>query len=415
MPIAILLKAIITMGLCLLLFYPLIEKFNQTHNRIYQTCQFVFERIIPVGADLSQWLRDCRMKSRYVMRETAEPKPQLERGNQILSELKVSHLELFGPQESAAILTDTDLENGIESKFMDGELIITRIFPGSEAQKKGLQSGDRVVLGKNESMGTYTLNRWRGELALERRKKIYTVKLEPKTFTLQRPIRVSEVEGVKIISVESFKSHYFDPQKLESVFAKINPGDKVIVDLRGNNGGNFVAGLRVLTPFLCQPTVVGHLKKNRDLGRVGYFDDDLDDEYQIQTLARYDSIALKTFKTKHCLPRPQMVLVDAQSKSTAEWVALAFRELFKTPIYGAGTAGELLVAIFYPLTDIWGPGVTISIPVAYYHSLAGKTIEGRGLVVDGNIYSHRSDYERGYDSEQWQAARLVNHAETDLL
>lgn len=407
MPTQILLKVIISIGLILLVFFPLVEKYRSLDNHIYKTCQFVSKRIVPVGRDLNEWLRGCRIHSRKAIAKTADTKELLAIGNQILSELKVSHLELFSHEESEAIWTDTDFENGIESGFIDGELIVTRILPDSEAFKKGLQRGDRVALEKDESLSPYELNRWKGKLKIERRKKISIVELEPKKLVSNRDISVTDVQGIKLISVESFKSQYFSQEKLDDMLSKIKPTDKIIIDFRGNNGGNFVAGLRFLSHFVCEPTVVGYMKKNKDLGRTGYFDNNMDDEYQIEVLNKFDSVALRTYRQKICLPKPTAILVDAHSKSTAEWVALAFRDKLQTPIQGATSSGELLVGIWYDVSDIWGQVVKLSIPEAYYESMYGYQIEGRGVTADVTLYPRRSDFELGYDSEVLQVVQGI--------
>lgn len=402
MPTQILLKVIVTIGFILLVFFPVVDRYHQLDNHIFKTCNFVSKRIVPIGKDLNEWLQNCRIQSRKAMAKTSDIKKLMTIGNEILSELKVSHLELFSQEESDAIWTDTDFENGIESGFIDGELIVTRILPNSEALKKGLQRGDRLVLEKNESLSPFEFNQWKGRLKIERRKKILEVNLEPKKLVTSRDITVMDLDGVKIITVESFKSQYFSQEKLAAVVSKIKSTDKLIIDFRGNNGGNFVAGLRLLSHFICEPTIVGYMKKNKDLGRIGYFKNDLGDEYQIQTLNEFDSVALKTYPHTQCLPKPMVLLMDAYSKSTAEWVALAFRDKLQTPIYGATSAGELLVGIWYDISSIWGQVVKLSIPEAYYESVNGYQIEGRGVLADVTLYPRRAEFELGYDSEVFQ-------------
>lgn len=396
------------MGIIVLIFFPILENYNAIDNRIYQTCQFVQKRVVPTGADINEWLRQCRNKSRALYLQSPDLKKQLELGNDILSELKISHLELFNKEESEAIWTDTDLENGIESRFIDAELVVTRVHPNSEASKKGMQRGDRIALEKNESLSPYELNKWKGKLTIQRKDSIFRVELEPKVLSLRREISVMEVQGTKVVSVESFKSGYFSAKKMEQIKTKIKAKDKVIIDLRGNNGGNFVSGLRLLSAFFCKPTIVGYMKKNRDLGRVGFFENNLEDEYQIQTLSQFDSVVLKTFANKNCLPKPQAILIDAFSKSTAEWVALAFRDILNTPIYGATSAGELLVGIWYDVSNIWNTEIKLSIPEAFYESISGYQIEGKGVPVDTTLYPRRADFEQGFDSELLQIIKVLN-------
>lgn len=407
MPIRLLLNAIIVVSLILLVFYPLIDKYHHFNNHIYQTCQFVYARVIPTSTNLTEWLQSCRKKSRTTYSQLANLERQLTEGNAILSELKISHLELFNEKESEAIWTDTDLENGLEARFIDGELVITRVHPNSEGARKVIQRGDRVLLSKTESLSPYELNRWKGKLKFLRGKTEFEVDLIPKVQVIKRDMSVMGFQGVKVLSVESFKSQYFSDQKINKIKSQIHSTDKIIIDLRGNNGGNFVAGLRLLSSFICEPTVVGYMKKDRELGRIGYFENNLEDDYQIEVLNKFDSVGLKTFKNSNCFPKPIALLIDAYSKSTSEWVALAFRETLDTPIMGATSAGELLVGIWYDVSHIWGSVVKLSIPEAYYESINHYQIEGQGVSVDKTLYPRRIDYEQGYDSEIVQVVKSL--------
>ncbi len=407
MPVSHFLKAVAVIVLILGIFFPVVRNYNRSDNPIFQTCQFVYIRIVPVNKNLKDWLQECSRQARKLYFENVPLDRQLKIGNAILDELKISHLELFSQKESEAIWTDTDLENGVEARFLDGELVITRVYPKSQGQKKGLQRGDRIALEKNETLSTYELNRWKGPLKIIRKSKMFQVELKPEELSIQRDMNVTNTQGFKVLSIESFKSQYFSDAKLKKIKSELKKTDRVIVDLRGNNGGNFVAGLRLLSIFMRQSTIVGYMKKNHNQGRIGFFEDNLEDEYQIDTLGKFDSVALKTFDNKNCFPKPEAILIDAYSKSTSEWVALAFREIQSVPIYGSTSAGELLVGIWYDISHIWGHVVKLSIPEAYYESKKGFQIEAQGVNADTTLYPARTDYERGLDSEIIQTIKAL--------
>lgn len=410
MPAKILLTSIVILGLIVLFFFPIVEKYNYLDNRVYKTCRFVHDHIYPIEKNMNEWLQMCRVRSRQLLSRTQNQKLLFEQSNDILSELNVSHLELFSPEASEHMWNDTNLENGIESQFVEGELIITRVFPGSEALKKDLRRGDRVILAADESMSPSELNQWKGPLKFGRNSRVLSVDLDPKMLTINRELVVSDVDGVKVLSVESFRSKFFETDMLDAVFSKIKSTDILVLDFRKNNGGNFVAGLRLLSAFICEPTVVGYMKKKPNLGTTSFFKNDLDSEYQIHTLEQFDSIALKTFPVSRCLPKPRAVLVDALSKSTTEWVTLAFRDFLEVPILGATTAGELVVGIWYDVAHIWGSKVELSVPSANYESVKGYRIEGHGVPVDQVIYPRRADFERGLDSEVWQIVQKIKNS-----
>jgi len=88
-------------------------------------------------------------------------------------------------------------------------------------------------------------------------------------------------------------------------------------------------------------------------------------------------------------------------------VALAFRDKLQTPIQGATSSGELLVGIWYDVSNIWGQVVKLSIPEAYYESIYGYQVEGRGVTADVTLYPRRVDFESGYDSEVLQVVQSI--------
>ena len=80
------------------------------------------------------------------MRKHMSPKRALiEILNQRLSVIRISHLGAYAPSETLALWTGESVDTGARGRIVDGEIVVTRVLPGSAADKAGLMAGDLVV------------------------------------------------------------------------------------------------------------------------------------------------------------------------------------------------------------------------------------------------------------------------------
>lgn len=368
-------------------------------NKIFQTCQFVSERIYIDSKALDPWLWDCRNQSSRWERGRKHP---LALTNQILSELKVSHLKVYDEVASSQLWDDWSKENGIVSKFVNAELVVTEVIPKSPAARKGIRRGDRALTFNGEEAFPDHLRYGKGEFEFKRLQEVFKVHLEPEKVEYDVRIQFKAL-GLKqfLIKVPSFKATYFTEFDFKTMVQQANKYENLIVDLRGNSGGNFVAGLKFLSLFTCGIVQVGKIVRPKfNNFPENFFLDDLDDEQQIEILNSSSVINLKTFADYPCLTKGKKIkiIIDSDTASTAELVANALRELFAFKIYGAASSGELLVGVWHHLGDIWNQNIKITIPEALFYSLGNKEIEGVGVSVDKVIYDRVEDYQAGEDS-----------------
>jgi len=197
-------------------------------------------------------------------------------------------------------------------------------------------------------------------------------------------------------------------EQIEVLYRKLSTSQKIILDLRNNSGGNFVAGLRLASVFLCGEQAVGYLYKPRNEKRkISTLTDTLEDAMQIQILKKNDLVTLQTFADYPCLSQPMVVLVNEDTASTAEMVAQILKDYRGTKIVGLPTAGALLQGVWYDLPEL-GPGVSISIPEALYQTQRGHVIEGHGVSkVDKFVNERLSDFRKGQDSWVLQAIEVL--------
>lgn len=371
-------------------------------NKIVQTCMFVYDRIYLTTKELEEWMLGCKNKATPLMVSHKNNQEQLQIANEILQALTVSHLKLYTHTESSQLWEDWSKENGIVSKYVSAQLVVTEVLPGSEADLKGVRVGDVAMLFNEEEVFPEHLVSGKGSFKFRRGERVVQVTLEPKTIQYDYNMKLTPLgQGKGWLKVPSFKKQYFDEASIKKMAAQLNNFKEIIVDLRSNAGGNFVAGLRFLSLFNCQVAKVGTISrpKFKHLPELT-LNDDLNDEAQIEALNSSSSLELSTFSKYPCVNNSinVKVIINSETASTAEMVAAALNELNGVKIYGAGSAGQLLVGIWYDLDSIWGEGIKITIPEAIYNSVKNRQIENVGVSVDQVIYDKLSDYQQGKDS-----------------
>jgi carboxyl-terminal processing protease len=392
----------ITLAVIFLYAFFLELKLNEK-NKIHETCRFVYDRIYIDSKSLTSWLQDCKNRSSentFSQNKKLQLSKELELTNDILDSLKVSHLKIYDQEKSSQIWNDWGRENGIIAKYVSAQLVVTEVIARSEAQVKGVRVGDIALEYEGEEAFPKHLTDGKGKFKFKRKGQIYQVNLEPKVLEYDANIKVLPVSsGISILKIPSFKGQYFAKEELFALAKKLEKSKKIILDLRGNSGGNFVAGLRALSLFICSKKMIGKIIRPKfSKYPVNSLNDDLDDEKQIDMLNQSSVLKLETFDNYPCLRAQVKVIVDSDTASTAELVALALREEKQVKIFGAGTSGQLLVGIWYNLEEIWHEPIKITIPEAIYLSSREHEIEGKGVSVDKVIYDKLEHYINGEDS-----------------
>ena len=372
-------------------------------NRFIEACQFVAERIYLEDQIVNPWRDTCfhsaaqnanrpLPEQRYYFRKTLEM-------------LDVSHLDLFEPQEVKGIWTENKKTTGLISEFMDGQLIVTETLPNSEAKKNLINSGDQLLSINQEAPSPQQAQEISGDYVFDRKGNPYSVRLDTKELVVDESLKVKKLsEKTAQLKVPSFRADYFSMEKLKKISQELAPYKKIILDLRKNQGGNFVSGLRLLSVFLCGQQAVGYLLRPK-FANLPKSDipDDIDDESQLEHMNKSYFINLQTFNNYPCLTQSLVVLVDQETSSTAELVAQALKDYRAARIMGLATSGRLLVGVWYPMESL-GRGVKISIPEAVYQTKRGRQIEKHGVNLDEVLDYRRADFENGEDS--WLKASL---------
>lgn len=375
-------------------------------NAYAQLCNFVADHIYLNQDKIRPWHRTCLQRSKSLKPETPLA-AMIDDLNKQFSLLRTSHLSIYDAPSARKVWAGQSQETGLEAQYVEGELVVLKVHRNSPAEKSGLRMGD-IIYRINNELGTPTLaESSSGVFMIRRQSRITEHRIEAQELKLdEEPELVRLSSKTAVLKVPSFRAEFFEKEKWLTQVRALKKYEKIILDFRGNLGGNFVAGLRFLSPFMCSPQDIGYLWKPRSRQKSEMnLIDDLNDEHQIQILDQSFLVKLWTFEGYDCLTASVAVLVDSRTASTAEMVAQALKDYLGAKILGSASAGQLLVGVWYPVPGL-GEGVRISIPEAVYQTRRGHKIEGPGVQVDRVLYYHLQELENGEDSWIKQTIQL---------
>ncbi|MGZ3770871.1 MAG: S41 family peptidase [Bdellovibrio sp.] len=381
----------------LLVFYHFIVQ-KSFINPYPIVCDLVSKKIYLDEPNLKKWKNICNSRSRLVNPYSRRPLIIQDISN-VLGLLNVSHLEIYDSSEVKKIWQGENLETGIESEFVDSELVIFKIHPNSPSEKVGLKKGDIIKSINGEQPNPWEAQSISGTYIIERNSGENSFQLKTENINRTENVEFQKIgnnEG--IIRIPSFRASFFEEKQMQELEKDLKDINRLVVDLRGNIGGNFVSGLKFLSLLICSPKEIGRMIRPRaDNNLIAEMPDDLREETQLDIFRKYREVILKTYKTPSCYNGEVVVLVDSKTASVAEMVAEALKELRAAPLLGSPSRGQLLVGVWYPLPEV-GPGVEISIPEAYYLSQNNRRIESEGVALDKILYYNIKEMQAGIDS-----------------
>ena len=361
-------------------------------------CSLVVEKIYMDSQDLKNWQDICFSRS-HLVKPSSPRKLIIKDMNNVLSILNVSHLEVYDSEEVKNIWQGDGKETGVFSEFVDSELVIFKVHGNSPAEKAQLKKGDIIKAINGEQPSPWEAQATGGDFLIRRKGQEFIVKVTVGEVHRDQQIKFRSIQpGVGLLEVPSFRADFFANIKMQELAKKMAEMKTIILDLRENEGGNFVSGLRLLSLFVCEPTYVGQiLRPHFQASKTIDMPDELEDQKQLDLFYQNRNVRLLTFANKICFRGSVRVLVNSKSASVSEMVAQALKEVRGARIMGSSSRGQLLVGVWYPLHEV-GPGVEISIPEAVYISKAERRIEGNGVQIDKVLYYNLDEMQSGVDS-----------------
>lgn len=343
-------------------------------------CELVFEHFYRYDLTLKAWNDKCvtTVRSLPLLVSRGEAISELQA---LMDELRVSHMQMYTPQEDKKVWTGQGLDSGVRARWVEDHLVVFKVLPGSGAELAGVLVGDDILsIDGNLQVSPYMAANNGGMFEVRRRGEVKGLNIVATDLKGDGSPQVRRLSSdVALLEITSFRSEYFEAEAWRQVVSELRGYKQIFVDIRDNPGGNFVAMLRALSSFLCERKVVGTLVQPRkDKERLNEFTDETSDDFQIQQLDKYSSITLRTYDSYGCLRQPVSVLTNADSSSVSEIFAQAMKGRSRTEIRGHPTAGNVVLAVWYDL-PLFGRGHSISIPEAVYLTPSGEELEGSGV------------------------------------
>ena len=208
---------------------------------------------------------------------------------------------------------------------------IISVFPGSSAEKNGLQSGDIIKRVNNEDVSALSLSevsdRVRGE-AGTRVSLLVERENEEKLFWVERsnvsmPTVQSRLidKNIGYIHIFSFAKHTDEEFEKQLASIKAQGADRLIIDLRMNPGGLVDTVISIMNQILTKGRVLSYHTRNGD-DRT------------------FDITGIET-------PLPMVILIDRNSASASEILAGAVQDkkegiIIGETSYGKGTVQSVI-------------------------------------------------------------------------
>ncbi len=347
--------------------------------------------------------------------------------NEMIGELGQSHMMITGPgdedenaaEETAAPgdapaqtpvpVTDAVGDPGLTVRVIEGRPTITRVVPGSTAERVGLRPGFVVTaIGGRPLAPTHPSARplrpveerfairraatrrlagppgTRVSLAYlddqDRPGKVVLVRDPPRTEPVHLghlPPLYPEVRAYEVgdVGVVAFNIFILDPvlNDVKKAVARFQSHHvrAIVLDLRGNPGGQGAMAIPVASMFVDHPVTLGTLKF-REFG---------------QTLIAKPELGSTPFLG------PLAILTDEGTASTSEMLAAGLQEAKRAVVVGDTTLGAVLPSVVEALPG----GAVMQYVVADFKTPKGVLLEGRGVQPDRRVVETRAGLKSGRD------------------
>ncbi len=321
-------------------------------------CNLVHEKYFDPGQRINKWHEECLQKvDDFHLFSSKNHIVKILQHH--LWQMNVSHLNLVEPIEENLLWKGVDLANGLRIRLIDGQFVVWDILPKSSAFEAGFRVGDVLLQLDGQILSTPgEVERESGVFLISRQDKQNDkqMNLRVKTQSLkldESPKIVKMREGLGKLSIPSFRKDFFANDSWNSLIAQTKSYQGLVIDLRGNPGGSFVAMMRSLSSFLCTPTAVGKIiKQNLKSSEVRDLADDIEETSFFTDLEVSSTINLKSFTGYECYSGKLYVVIDHDSSSVAEIFAQAIQSTHRGFLYGERSAGQVLLSVWYDLPQL---------------------------------------------------------------
>ena len=292
----------------------------------------------------------------------------------LIKELADPYSELLSPKDLAAFNRNTGGRYGgvgMQIEDQQGQVTVSRVFPGTPAEAAGITEGDRIVQVDTQSTRGWKLQQVSDKLLGTPGTKV-TAKFartgiaEPISATFTRaiikipsiPYAITFEGKIGYVPIQSFNES--TSSDLAKALTKLTAeGAKgLVLDLRGNPGGYLDQALTVSNMFIAQGQEIASVR-----GR------DAEQRYKAERRPIAPTL-------------PLVILTDGYTASASEIVAGALQDHDRAVILGTTSFGKGLVQTVFNLDGGWALKMT----TGKWFTPSGRTIQKeRKLLADGRF------------------------------
>ncbi|MGB9180075.1 MAG: S41 family peptidase [Pyrinomonadaceae bacterium] len=339
----------------------------------------------------------------------------------MISALQDAHTRVFAPDEKFDWRHPRAVTIGISIREVEGQPTVSAVDKGSEAERAGLRAGDILTkiddepalelfaekLKEQNGSSTRASARLRALAAIAFGVAGSTVNVAWRDWdgrdhaaTLTRGWREFDTS----LSVRELKDGYalvefgaFTQDAARSLMSalpvKLRKARGIIIDLRGNGGGEGEAMAEMASPFLPPGESLGLF-----IGRNG--------RAQSQLLTR-DILFFSPVRVVRT-NAPLIILTSERTASAAEIFAASMRERGRATVIGTNTCGCVLaISRNHKLPD----GGELDVSEMDYHTAQGARLEGIGVTPDETVTLNRRDLHSRIDRAMERAIERLKTKE----
>lgn len=303
----------------------------------------------------------------------------------------------YNEEETTAMMESTTGEYSgvgaiVTKDITTGLVTISGVYEESPAEEAGLQAGDILYMVdeheitdedlteivswiKGEEGTDVTLHVYRGDELEEVACKATRRKIE--AHTVEYEMKAGQIGYIRIVEFDSVTYDQF-----KNALADLeNQGMAgLVIDLRGNPGGNLDTTVEMLKLILPKGTIVSTEDKNGNKEEYANEED-------------------------HTFQKPMAVLVNQNSASASEVFSGAVQDYGVGTIVGTTTYGK---GIVQQLIDL-GDGTSLKVTISEYFTPNGRSIHKKGVTPDVEVEYVANPDDENADNQLDKAMEVIKN------
>ena len=303
----------------------------------------------------------------------------------------------YDEEQTSALMETTQGEYGgigvvLTQNLDTGVTTASNVYEDSPAMKAGMKDGDIIYQVEGRDVSGMDLEEISGSIKGEKGTTVEITVLrgeerEEVTLTITRDTIQAETvktrmleDEIGYLAISEFDSVTLEQYREGLAELTAQGMEGLIVDLRGNPGGNLDTVCEILDLMLPEGLIV--YTEDKDGNRQEFTSDEAQ-EVQV----------------------PLAVLVDGNSASASEIYAGAIQDYGIGQIVGTKTYGKGVVQTIYDLKD----GTSLKLTVAEYFTPNGRNIDGEGITPDVEVTYQRNENDPEADNQLDRAVETLQN------